>query len=134
MLASPFPFKSLHFKYVVLLFTSTQRNCFNFCFHLQKFADFFFFLLPKKLQTNFVKSNFSRNQFYKMVLAFLNQISQPGKLFSTVLVARTNIFRLSSIRSASTSGIRIPGVSKSTRAIAHCNSCTVKSLKIVSIM
>lgn len=42
-----------------------------------------------------------------MVLAFVNTISSSKKILTAALAARTNICRL-----ASTSGIRIPGVSK----------------------
>ncbi|XP_031625727.1 delta-1-pyrroline-5-carboxylate synthase isoform X2 [Contarinia nasturtii] len=45
-----------------------------------------------------------------MVLAFVNSISHPRKLLSAAFAARTNICRLTNIRQASTSGIRIPGV------------------------
>lgn len=45
-----------------------------------------------------------------MVLAFVNTLSHPRKLFTAAIAARTKIYRLTE-RSASTSGIRIPGVS-----------------------
>lgn len=46
-----------------------------------------------------------------MVLAFVNTLSHPRKLFTAVIAARTKIYRLKTDRLASTSGIRIPGVS-----------------------
>ncbi|XP_055307359.1 delta-1-pyrroline-5-carboxylate synthase [Sitodiplosis mosellana] len=45
-----------------------------------------------------------------MVLAFVNTISHPTKLLSAAFAARTNICRLSNTRTASSSGIRIPGI------------------------
>lgn len=46
-----------------------------------------------------------------MVLAFVNTFSHSRKLVTSALAARTSNFRLNNVRAASSSGIRIPGVS-----------------------
>lgn len=64
-----------------------------------------------------------------MVLAFVNTFSHPRKLVTAALAARTSIFRLSNARSASSGGIRIPGVSEilfEQKNIYTFNACTVQ--------